>query len=401
MKESTRAAIMSELKAAGAIADTAQKAGRDFTEAERKKAQAHLDMAKTLKERAAAAADFGGQLQEISDVCGLGDDSSSGYGNSYTPPGSKSNAGAAKAWGAAVVAANSDSHRYKGITAAGSVVVGVPAPSVVEMGRPVPTMRSLIPSEQTAGRFSYHRQTVRTNLAAPVAAGDRKPTSIFNTQLVEDRVRVIAHLSEPQSRMDFADAPALQSFVADEMFYGLERALENQLINGNGVGENLTGLAFTSGIQSQPFVSNLVTTTRKAVTALETLGFSGSGFVMSPQDWEALELSATSTGSLLVTEAGQRAPIEISARRLWGRPVVASPACPIGTAYYADFSSTKLYVREEARLDWSEHVYRPDQFGEGIGGSLFEANELLFRAEGRWGFAVMRPAAAVQIDMAA
>jgi len=417
MKASTEKAI-EELKAeargycakARAIADAAAKTGRDLTSAERTEVERQLaavegprKMIEQLKAHDANAADLKRQLGDLADDIGLSEpDDGSGFGSGrgYTPADSKSH-DAARKWGQAVVAANSDGFRYKGITPAGSVVVAVPAPAIVPMGQPVPTLRTLIPSEPTLGRFSYHRQTVRTNRAAPVAAGSRKPTSDYTTELIEDRARVIAHLSQPQSRMDFADAPALQDFVGSEMFYGLETALEDELLNGDGTGEHLTGLAHTSGVQTVAYATNLITTTRKSVTALEVLGFSGTGWVLSPQDWEKIELSANDTGSLLVTEAGQRAPVESAARRLWGRPVVASPACPVGVGYFADFSSTKLYVREAARLDWSEHVYREDQFGEGVGGSLFEANELMFRAEGRFGFAVMRPNAIVQIDLTA
>jgi HK97 family phage major capsid protein len=404
MNDNIRKAILAELKAGRDIADAAEAAGRrDLTSAEYAKVEAHLKTARDLKLRAESGADLQKQLGDLADGIGLNaPDDNAGYGGGrgYTPAGSKSNDGACK-WGEAVVAANSDGFRYKGVTPAGSVIVAVPEPAFVPQGQPVPTMRTLIPSVPTLGRFSFYRQTVRENRAAPVAAGTRKPTSDYSFELVEDRARVLAHLSQPQSRMDFSDAPALSDFISSEMFYGLERCLEDELLNGDGTGEHLTGLAHTDGVQPVGYATDLVTTTRKAVTALEVLGYSGTGWVLSPQDWENIELSANDTGSLLLTEAGQRAPVESAARRLWGRPVVASPACPVGVGYFADFSSTKLYVREDARLDWSEHVYREDQFGEGVGGSLFEANELLFRAEGRFGFAVLRPSAIAKIDLAA
>lgn len=402
MNENIRTAILTELKSARGITDAATAADRDLTDAERAKAEAHVRTAQMLKQRDADAADIRRQLGELSDDIGLSPDGETGFGGGrgYTPPSMKGRDGG-RAWAKAVVAANSDNLRYKGgITPAGSVLVTIPAPAVVPMGQPVTTLRTVIPAEPTAGRFSYHRQVQRMNRAAPVPAGARKPTSDFGTEFVEDRVRVIAHLSQPQSRQDFADSAALGEFVASEMFYGLERALEDEMLNGDGTGEHLTGLAHTPGVQAVAYATNLITTTRKAVTALETHGHHGTAWVLSPQDWEAVELSASSNGSLLVTEAGQAAPIESAARRLWGRPVVASPACPVGTGWFADFTSTRLFVREEAVLDWSENVYRPDQFGPGDGGSLFEANQIMFRAEGRFGFAVMRPQAVVKIDLA-
>jgi hypothetical protein len=42
---------------------------------------------------------------------------------------------------------------------------------------------------------------------------------------------------------------------------------------------------------------------------------------------------------------------------------------------------TRLYLRQEAVLDWSEGVYDPDKFGTGNGGTGFEANQVVWRAE--------------------
>jgi HK97 family phage major capsid protein len=97
------------------------------------------------------------------------------------------------------------------------------------------------------------RHDTRDNQAAVVAAGARKPTSNYELTPVEDRCRVIAHLSNPISRMSLADAPTLSEFVPVEMFYGVERALEAEIIGGNGTGEHLTGLANTSGVQVVPY----------------------------------------------------------------------------------------------------------------------------------------------------
>ncbi len=56
---------------------------------------------------------------------------------------------------------------------------------------------------------------------------------------------------------------------------------------------------------------------------------------------------------------------------------------------------------EWLRLDWSENIYDPNRFGPGDGGSLFESNQIQFRLEGRFGFAVTRPAGIVELDLTA
>lgn len=90
------------------------------------------------------------------------------------------------------------------------------------------------------------KQTTRENNAAPAARGAVKPTSAFGLEPVEGRLRVIAHVSEPLDKYTLADGPSLVSFVELEMVDGLHAAVEAQLLAGDGVGENLRGLANTS-----------------------------------------------------------------------------------------------------------------------------------------------------------
>ena len=44
--------------------------------------------------------------------------------------------------------------------------------------------------------FEYYRQTARTNNATAVADLATKPTSVLTVQAIQDRCRVVAHLSE-------------------------------------------------------------------------------------------------------------------------------------------------------------------------------------------------------------
>jgi hypothetical protein len=80
--------------------------------------------------------------------------------------------------------------------------------------------------------------------------------------------------------------------------------------------------------------------------------------------------------------------------------VITSVACPAGVGWYADFEgSTKLFGREEAVIDWSEALYSADRFGSGQGGTLFEANQVVWRCEGRFGLGVLRPTGIVKVDL--
>ena len=75
------------------------------------------------------------------------------------------------------------------------------------------------------------------------------------------------------------------------MVDGLHAAVEAQLLAGDAAGENLTGLANTSGIQTQALVTNPIPTARTAITEVEVLGYSPYYFVLNPMDWQRVEMT--------------------------------------------------------------------------------------------------------------
>lgn len=296
-------------------------------------------------------------------------------------------------WSDAVLKANSGPYGFKTLLTSGTVAVPVPLDvDPIRDGEPARFLRQLIPSSPSdGGRFAYLRQTARTNNADVVAEGTTKPTSVYTLERVEDYARTIAHLSEAIPRQQIDDAAMLREFVDREMRLGLNMALDAQIVTGDGTGENMTGLANVSGSQSQAWDTDLLVTTRKAITKLEVVDLMPTGWLFNPADWESLELSAESTGAFLMAGPGTALPVDRAARRLWGIPVVVNTAVPSGVGYLADFDgSTHLWVREEARLDWSENV-----------GSDFSDNMVRFRCEGRFGFAVLRPLGVVEVDLTA
>lgn len=82
----------------------------------------------------------------------------------------------------------------------------------------------------------------------------------------------------------------------------LDQALENQVIHGDGTGENLTGLLNTSWIITQAFATDALTSIRKAMTSLKLYGIRPTALVLNPVDAEALDLLRDSgpTGEYLL-----------------------------------------------------------------------------------------------------
>ncbi|MEU0198753.1 MULTISPECIES: phage major capsid protein [unclassified Streptomyces] len=392
--------LKSVLLKAQAIATKADDEKRDFTPDEMTEVKSLMDQARSLKaetEKAKATETMRTALQEIGD----------GIAGGSRGPAVKSDHPRVKAvggsdWGRKVLQATSGIDGYKGILQSGSVPLTVPLdPEPIRMGVPVLALRQLIPTVSGPSRFGYQRQIVRTNNAAPVARGALKPTSVFTWQRVDDRTRTIAHLSEPIARQDLRDAPALQRVLDIEMRLGVEMALEAQIINGDGTGENMTGIANVSGSLVQAWDTNILTTTRKAKTKLELLSFlDGAAYVMHPNDWETIELLANNEADYYL--GGPVQTVDVNARRLWGLPVVSTTAQTAGVAHLVNFrEATELQVVEDVRFDWSENVYDANALGAGVGASDFQRNMIRFRAEMDAGLKIFQPSAIVEIDLTA
>ncbi|WP_440219824.1 phage major capsid protein [Dietzia sp. MNB45] len=236
--------------------------------------------------------------------------------------------------------------------------------------------------------YRYLRQTSRAMNAAAVAPGETKPTSTIGLTPVEDHLRVVAHVSDGLNKYDLLDTRNLQAFVENEFRWGLLHKVEQLVLTGDGLGETPTGLLAQSGIQTQPFTDDLLTTVRKAITAVETLGFVPNVIAMTPGDWEAIELLQTSGSGEFVMASS---PVDRAARKLFGVQVVTSTALPAGTAVVADLSEVTLFTdRRGVMAEWN-----------GQGQEDFETNKLRLRVEGRFGLGVGQPSAVVQVDTTA
>ncbi|SEL24741.1 HK97 family phage prohead protease [Rhodococcus maanshanensis] len=276
----------------------------------------------------------------------------------------------------------------KSLTAAGSSVTGVPlvAQSPIELDRvPTSVLEVLGVVTHSTPEYTYLRQTVRTNNAAPWASGN-KPESRYAVESVPGKLTVIPHVSEGIDRYTLIDNAALGDFLKDEMIDGLMHAVEAQVLSGNGTGVNMRGVLNTSGVLSQAFTTDLVTTTRKAVTALETGGRKPGVFVLSPTDWEALELARNTSGAFDLAHSA----VDRSARKLHGVPVVVSTALPAKVAMLMDLDAVKVDTDTHGLVvEWG---VKGDDFGQ-------NASRLL--VEGRFGVSVLRPTGVVKIATAA
>lgn len=267
----------------------------------------------------------------------------------------------------------------------GIVAQGRPAASLLDV---LPVIVSEAQGDGGSPVYSYLRQVLRTENAAPVAKGALKPTSAYGLTRIDSRLKVVAHVSEALDVYDLRDNAGLERFLQFEMAAGVASAITGQVLAGDGVGENIEGLANVSGIITQAFAVDALTTIRKAMTSLELMGAAAAAVVMHPSTWEGLELTREdgATGGFLLDSA----PVDVAARRLWSTPVVAESRVPVGQAWVIGEGAVAL------RTDVSAV-----EFSWGLVGDDFAKNQVRARAEIRADLEVIRPGAVVHAALTA
>lgn len=429
-----RERIKSALMAAQAIAAKADDEKRDFTDTERAEVTAKINEANDLKTQLKTA-DADAKMRAT--LAGLGDDvdlndaaAAKGRPDGFRGTGGKSlgehfttseeyKALLATAPGGAF----SKQHRVQtrpvgyekllpergqkqvitggGATSGGSLVwpefLGLQV-GLYAFERPL-MLRDLVTKGTTqSDTIEYVRVTGVTNSAAPVPEATTtdgttgvKPESGMATQRITTPVRTIAHWI-PVTKRALSDAAQIRTLIDNFLAYGLEEALEGQMVAGDGTGENLTGLANTSGVQAQLFDTDVLTTLRKAKTLVRLVGRSiPTAYLLNPRDLEGLDLLKDAMGRFYF--GGPQGTINnnngITTTQVWSLPVIETEAVPQGTAYVGDWRKVILWDREQASITMSDsHA------------SFFVQNLVAILAEMRVAFGVIQPNAFVHVALA-
>jgi HK97 family phage major capsid protein len=235
-----------------------------------------------------------------------------------------------------------------------------------------------------------------TNSASSVAersggAFGPKPQSSFVFVGQQAPVRTLAHW-EAAHRNVLADEPQLRSIIDNELMYGLRLQEDDQILNGDGIGENLTGVLQTSGIQTydwsdgvtDPVADTMADAIRRAATLSFLAYYEPTGVVLNPLDWEKIETTKDNNGQYLVAVS-----VALGGEpRVWRIPVVESPAIEEGTALVGAFGTgAQLYDREQASIRISEQH-----------SDFFVRNAVVILAEQRLALAVKRPESFVKVN---
>lgn len=273
--------------------------------------------------------------------------------------------------------------------AAGSAGAGIQTtrlPGILERPRRRLTVRDLLSQGRMDGNtLEYVRETGFVNNAAPVAEGQLKPSSDLQFDLVNTSAKVIAHWMKA-SRQILSDFSQLSSIIDERLLYGLAYVEEQQLLNGDGTGQNLLGIVPQATAYAAPVTvtgSTIIDQLRLALLQAELAEFPSTGIVLNPKDWAVIELLKDTQGRYLIgNPQGTLSPT------LWGVDVVTTQAMTEDKFLAGAFKmGAQVFDRWDARV---EVGYVNDDFIR---------NLVTILAEERLALAVYRPQAFVYGDM--
>lgn len=283
-------------------------------------------------------------------------------------------------------------------TSAGALVDIQRDPTVYRDPSRAIRIRDLIPSiPVSSGSVEFARQNVFTNSAAPQGttggqgAGEfvAKAQSEITWELVTETIKTVAHWV-PASRQALSDAPMLKGLIDTELNYGLDLQSDVQLLNGDGTGQNMTGLLvdadvsdigeIAAGTSADDLPGAMIDHIRSAVTECQTNEYYNvNGVVLNPKDWETLETAKATDGHYLMLTM----PSDGAEPKIWRMPVVITNAMTEGYFILGDWTmGAKIYDREtkEIRVSESHSDY-------------FIKNGIAVLAEERYSMVIPRPKA--------
>jgi HK97 family phage major capsid protein len=221
--------------------------------------------------------------------------------------------------------------------------------------RPLTVLDLITIGDTDSDLVEFVRTTSFTNAAAETAeatavagASGTKPESAMAFEIVQEGVSTIAHWV-PATRRALADAGQLRTIIDGLLRYGLDRRLADQVIAGDGIGDNLTGILNTTGTNAVPAgAQSHADKVHKGITAIRLDDIEPTGVAIHPTDWETIRLSRENSGG----DGGYLfgPPSVQGAETLWGKSVAVTASVPQGTAIVGDFRAYVLWMREGAQV---------------------------------------------------
>lgn len=260
-------------------------------------------------------------------------------------------------------------------------------------------IRDLIPSVPTSSNaVEVMRENVFTNAAAPQGTANTlgggelqlKAKSNITYELLTYPVRTIAHFMHA-SRQALSDAPMLSNLINNRLTYGLDLESDDQLLLGDGTGQNLTGLLVDAGVSNVGQIASgttaaqrpaaMIEKIREAITECQKFDYVNiNGVVMNPVDFATIEQAKGTDGHYMLVPFAATGGLTTS---IWRVPVIITNAMPVGQFLLGDWNmGAVIYDRESISVAVSEQH-----------SDNFTRNAVTIRGEERYTLAIPLPKA--------
>jgi HK97 family phage major capsid protein len=196
-------------------------------------------------------------------------------------------------------------------------------------------------------------------------------------ELASAPVRTIAHWLKLSTQV-LDDAPALASYIDTRLRYGVELRIDQQLLNGNGTGQNISGMTDSGNFTAftpTPGETALDSINR-AIYAVYAADYAPTAMIMNPADWGAIERIKGNDEHYIIGN-----PQGTIGRVLWGLPVVVSNTMTSGKFLLGAMPiAYQVWNRQGTVVE----MYAQDE-------DNVQRNLVTVRAESRLALAVYRP----------
>jgi HK97 family phage major capsid protein len=220
--------------------------------------------------------------------------------------------------------------------------------------------------------------------SAPVAEGALKPQVGLALEDATAPVRTIAGWIKI-NRQALDDMAGLGTLINTLLPYDVRRTVENQILTGDGIGQNLLGIDNQTGLGAPTFVAgdNVADAILRAMTIVILSDADPNFVTANPMTWQDVMLMRENGGIAADRSGAYLAggPFSATAPSLWGLTLTANRTIPADQPLVGDSMGATLLFREGVNVKTSDS----DQ-------DDFVRNRVTVLAETRVAFPVWRPA---------
>lgn len=234
-------------------------------------------------------------------------------------------------------------------------------------------------SDTDSDTINWVQETTRTDAAAETPYGTDAPEATYVFTPKSNTVKRIPQW-KAATKGQLADQGQLRSLIDNHLMYGVGKRLDSQMVAGDGVGDNLTGI-LTEAIGAQALGADSRSDAfHKAITVVRiALEDEPTAWLLHPSDYQDFVLEKDGEGRYInVAGATGAGPATV-----WGKPAVVSTVIAAGTGLVGDFKrGAELWVRSGIEVAATDS--HSDFFLKGL---------IAVLAEMRAAFAVTQPKA--------